>query len=87
MCCSAFCCIQFLLQCLFSYLFENHTLSKAAEMRKLAADVIASDPTTYDSVLLGRSNSEYVDWLRKDTSWGGEKFYEKESCKQLCKNV
>ncbi|XP_062513180.1 ubiquitin thioesterase OTU1-like [Corticium candelabrum] len=60
--------------CLFasiSYLFENHTLSKAAEMRKLAADVIASDPTTYDSVLLGRSNSEYVDWLRKDTSWGG----------------
>jgi ubiquitin thioesterase OTU1 len=40
-------------------------------LRQLAADVISSDPTTYSEVLLGKSNNDYVKWLRKDTSWGG----------------
>jgi ubiquitin thioesterase OTU1 len=60
--------------CLFasiSFLFEGHSLAKAAELRQLAADVISSDPTTYSEVLLGKSNNDYVKWLRKDTSWGG----------------
>lgn len=31
-----------------------------------------SDPQKYNSVLLGKANDEYCEWILKDTSWGGE---------------
>ena len=42
-----------------------------AELRELAAGLILSNPHKYTSALLGRSNTQYVEWLLKDESWGG----------------
>ena len=42
------------------------------ELRELAAAIIMSDPKKYNSAFLGRSNQDYVQWLRKKESWGGE---------------
>ena len=42
------------------------------ELRELAAGLILSNPHKYTSALLGRSNTEYVEWLLRDESWGGE---------------
>ena len=41
------------------------------ELRELAAGLILSNPHKYTSALLGRSNTEYVEWLLRDESWGG----------------
>lgn len=41
------------------------------EVRELAVAIIMSDPCKYDSALLGKTNQEYVEWLRKKESWGG----------------
>eukprot|EP00118_Oscarella_pearsei_P008326 m.42262 g.42262 ORF g.42262 m.42262 type:complete len:310 (+) comp33346_c0_seq3:77-1006(+) len=60
--------------CLFgsiSFVLEDHSVSHAAELRHTAADIIASDPHTYNETFLGRPNKEYSDWIRKRNSWGG----------------
>ena len=36
------------------------------------AGIIISDPVKYNSALLGRENSQYVDWILKVESWGGK---------------
>ena len=57
---------------LSSFVLENHTMSRAAELRSLAADIIASDPFTYNETFLGRPNKDYCEWIRKKNSWGGQ---------------
>ena len=43
------------------------------EVRELAVAIILSNPGKYNSALLGKTNEEYVQWLRKKESWGGER--------------
>ena len=60
-------------------------LSSAQQMRELIAGVVMSDPDTYNSAFLGKSNSDYCNWIMNDDSWGGaieisilSKYYEVE---------
>lgn len=46
--------------------------SFAGDLRMLAANSIASDPTTYNEAFLGKPNWEYCEWLTKKDHWGGE---------------
>ena len=48
------------------------------EMRQLAASIITSEPHKYSDAVLGRPRDEYVQWILKDESWGGECILEEE---------
>ena len=48
------------------------------EMRQLAASSITSEPHKYSDAVLGRPRDEYVQWILKDESWGGECILEEE---------
>lgn len=59
--------------CLFasiSFVVLSDTAFKD-DLRMLAANTIASDPTTYNDAFLGKSNWEYCEWLTKKDHWGG----------------
>ncbi|XP_052782101.1 ubiquitin thioesterase OTU1-like [Mya arenaria] len=62
--------------CLFTSIdcVTNHgkvDLSSSTQMRELIAGVVMSDPVTYDTAMLGKSNSDYCKWIMKADSWGG----------------
>lgn len=65
--------------CLFNsvaYCLDGHQARSkshryAPGLRKVIADIIAANPLLYDEAFLGKSNSEYADWIRKNESWGG----------------
>ena len=46
------------------------------ELRQLAAGIILSDPLTYNPAMLDKTNKEYVNWLLRENSWGGEEHRE-----------
>ncbi|KAM9184836.1 ubiquitin thioesterase OTU1 [Mergus octosetaceus] len=57
------------------------------EMRSLIAQIVASDPESYCEAVLGKTNREYCDWIRREETWGGaievsilSKFYQCEIC-------
>ncbi|KAH0618901.1 hypothetical protein JD844_018433 [Phrynosoma platyrhinos] len=59
----------------------------APEMRNLIAQIVASDPESYSEPVLGKTNQEYCDWIRREDTWGGaievsilSKFYQCEIC-------
>ncbi|XP_030899712.2 ubiquitin thioesterase OTU1 isoform X2 [Melopsittacus undulatus] len=59
----------------------------APEMRSLIAQIVASDPESYCEAVLGKTNREYCDWIRREETWGGaievsilSKFYQCEIC-------
>lgn len=63
--------------CLFTsvyYVVEGGVLNPACapEMRRLIAQIVASDPDFYSEALLGKTNQEYCDWIKRDDTWGGE---------------
>ncbi|XP_069489324.1 ubiquitin thioesterase OTU1 [Ambystoma mexicanum] len=78
--------------CLFTsvyYVVEGGVYDPACapEMRNLIAQIVASDPESYCEAVLGKSNEEYCDWIRRDDTWGGAievsilcKFYQCEIC-------
>ncbi|XP_055966543.1 ubiquitin thioesterase OTU1 [Sorex fumeus] len=78
--------------CLFTsvhYVVEGGVLDPACapEMRRLIAQTVASDPDAYSEAILGKSNREYCDWIRRDDTWGGaieiailSKYYQCEIC-------
>lgn len=78
--------------CLFTsvyYVVEGGVLNPACapEMRRLIAQIVASDPEFYSEAILGKTNQEYCDWIRRDDTWGGaieisilSKFYQCEIC-------
>lgn len=37
----------------------------------MIANTVASDPGRFNEAMLGRPNSEYVEWIKKTDSWGG----------------
>ncbi|UJR13898.1 hypothetical protein I4U23_000904 [Adineta vaga] len=62
--------------CLFSSIyFVLHSgkldLASNKYLRNLVATKIESDHITYSEAMLGRTNSEYSKWIRRDDSWGG----------------
>jgi len=60
--------------CLFNsiaYAMENKAKNKASDIRKIVALSIKADPTKYSDVLLEKPNDQYVQWILKDSSWGG----------------
>ncbi|NXV77002.1 OTU1 thioesterase, partial [Atlantisia rogersi] len=78
--------------CLFTsvyYVVEGgvYDLGCAPEMRSLIAQIVASDPESYCEAVLGKTNREYCDWIRREETWGGaievsilSKFYQCEIC-------
>lgn len=40
-------------------------------MREYIAKTVKSDPVIFNEGILGRKNSEYCDWIRDSSSWGG----------------
>ncbi|XP_009077965.1 PREDICTED: ubiquitin thioesterase OTU1, partial [Acanthisitta chloris] len=78
--------------CLFtsvSYVVEGGVYDPgcAPEMRNLIAHIVASDPESYCEAVLGKTNREYCDWIRREETWGGaievsilSKFYQCEIC-------
>ena len=54
-----------------SYLLTNDSAT-VQELRELVAGIILSDPDKFSTVMLGRSNEEYAEWIMKDESWGGK---------------
>lgn len=54
-------------------------------MRKIIADTVASDKQHFDDAFLGKSNSDYCQWILDNNNWGGAielsilcKYYETE---------
>lgn len=43
----------------------------AAELRKLIARFVSSDPQAYNNVFLGQDNSDYCNWILDKENWGG----------------
>ena len=78
--------------CLFTsvyYVVEGGVLNPACapEMRRFIAQIVASDPDFYSEAILGKTNEEYCDWIKRDDTWGGaieisilSKFYQCEIC-------
>lgn len=78
--------------CLFTsvyYVVEGGVLNPACapEMRRLIAQIVASDPGFYSEAILGKTNQNYCDWIKRDDTWGGaieisilSKFYQCEIC-------
>ncbi|KAG6878919.1 hypothetical protein C0992_006611 [Termitomyces sp. T32_za158] len=59
--------------CLFSavaLLFEQ-TIDKAPEMRKIVAEGIQKNPSTYNEAILGMPPEKYIATILKPTTWGG----------------
>jgi len=66
---------------------DDENLSSNKHLRNIVATKIESDQNTYSEAILGRTNSDYCKWIRRDDSWGGgielailTKIYEIEIC-------
>ncbi|ORZ18821.1 hypothetical protein BCR42DRAFT_449960 [Absidia repens] len=60
--------------CLFrsiGYVLERDSSTMVHALRQVVAQAIQDDPETYLDVLLGQPRSKYIEWIKKDTSWGG----------------
>ena len=58
------------IHCTYSILLCNNA-DTSTELRELAACIIMSNPDKFSSVLLGKTNTDYTQWLLKSESWGG----------------
>ena len=59
---------------MYSILLTNDSVT-VQELRELVAGIILSDPNKFSTVMLGRTNEEYADWIMKGESWGGMYIY------------
>ncbi|XP_074596595.1 yod1 deubiquitinase [Brevipalpus obovatus] len=41
------------------------------ELRRVIAEAVRKDPTTYNEAILGRANSDYYNWILNHDNWGG----------------
>ncbi|KAG6876970.1 hypothetical protein C0993_011470 [Termitomyces sp. T159_Od127] len=59
--------------CLFSAvaLLLEQSIDKASEMRKIVAEGIQKNPSTYDEAILGMPPEKYNATILKPTTWGG----------------
>lgn len=59
--------------CLFSsinFLLHNNS-SDIQTLRELAASTIEADADTFNDITLDRPRAQYLQWIRRDDSWGG----------------
>ncbi|GIL92406.1 hypothetical protein Vretimale_6476 [Volvox reticuliferus] len=59
--------------CLFNavgYVMER-SRTKADDLRKVVAQVVASDPVTFNDSFLGKEVNEYCSWIQQKNNWGG----------------
>ncbi|KXZ49583.1 hypothetical protein GPECTOR_20g439 [Gonium pectorale] len=59
--------------CLFNavgYVMDR-SRSRAAELRKVVASTVASDPVTFNDGFLGKDVEEYCRWIQDKDKWGG----------------
>lgn len=47
------------------------TVNNMFEMRTAVAEGIRNDPVEYNDAILGRPRDEYVQWILRESSWGG----------------
>lgn len=60
--------------CMFraiSYSLTNQLSMDDINLRQLVSTRIASDPFTYNEMVLGRPIDKYCEWIEKKDSWGG----------------
>lgn len=60
--------------CMFraiSYSLTNRLSMNDIDLRQLVSSKIASDPFTYNEMVLGRPIDKYCEWIEKKDSWGG----------------
>lgn len=50
-------------------MFKN--VNTMFELRNIIADAIRADPVEYNDAILGKKASDYINWILKETSWGG----------------
>jgi uncharacterized protein (UPF0128 family) len=59
--------------CLFNAIIKGKKLNETADhLREIIANIIKSDPEKYNSTFLGKDSSEYCQWIRRSSTWGGE---------------
>ncbi|KEG14674.1 ubiquitin thioesterase OTU1 [Trypanosoma grayi] len=60
--------------CLFhaaAYVLRNKSRTDGPLLRQECANVVQSNPEFFTELLLERPNHEYVEWIRRPTTWGG----------------
>ncbi|EKG04279.1 hypothetical protein TCSYLVIO_004666 [Trypanosoma cruzi] len=60
--------------CLFhaaAYVLREKSRTDGPKLREECAAVVLANPDYFNELLLERPNSEYVQWIRQPTSWGG----------------
>lgn len=59
--------------CLFNAVAYNLERTRCASqrLRRVVKDTIAGDPTAFNDGLLGKSNSDYQEWIMDKDHWGG----------------
>eukprot|EP00002_Diphylleia_rotans_P021519 TRINITY_DN4185_c0_g2_i6.p1 TRINITY_DN4185_c0_g2~~TRINITY_DN4185_c0_g2_i6.p1 ORF type:complete len:230 (-),score=56.49 TRINITY_DN4185_c0_g2_i6:236-925(-) len=55
-----------------AYVLESKSRTKGSFIRQQIADHIRKHPDLYNENTLEKTNKEYVEWISKPTSWGGE---------------
>ncbi|KAI9271912.1 hypothetical protein BDA99DRAFT_433536 [Phascolomyces articulosus] len=56
--------------CFYIYVLSRDT-SMSDELRSVIAATIKEDPIEYSEATLGQNREKYIDWIQKETSWGG----------------
>jgi len=49
----------------------NRDKASANELRQLVTGFVMSDPENYNEIFLGKTPSEYCEWIMQNSSWGG----------------
>jgi ubiquitin thioesterase OTU1 len=60
--------------CLFhacAYILKDKSRTLGPALRQECADVVLANPGKFTTSLLGQPPSQYVQWIRQPTSWGG----------------
>ncbi|KAH9578171.1 OTU domain [Trypanosoma melophagium] len=60
--------------CLFhaaAYVLRDKSRTDGPKLREECANVVQANPDLFNELLLERPNREYVEWIRRPTSWGG----------------
>lgn len=57
--------------CMFNAINYAMKQEPVPELRAICARAIKNDPDKYNEIVLGKSNSQYSEWINRSNSWGG----------------
>jgi len=60
--------------CLFNsvgYVLQQRDRKAARKLRQVVVDAVSANQETFGEAFLGRANTEYCEWIKKEDSWGG----------------